>query len=379
MLLDLRSLNIMAGINSMVMGLVLLGMWRSLPTRVAGLRWWGMAPLLCTASTLVYGLDGHVPALVVVLLGNALLLGGTACFYFGSQAFYAQPCSWRRWLPWGLAVLATLVFFLHGYPDYRVRVIVFTLALAAAIAPHIALLWLQGQGFAARLVLAILALQTLMLLLRAATTFWLDGAHTQRFAPSTLQMAYLATFHLGILLVSIGVTLMASERVRSEFQLLATRDSLTGAHSRHAIFQEGEQAWARWQQTGEPFSLLLLDLDHFKRINDGWGHPMGDQVLKDFARRCAARLRGADRLGRYGGEEFLVVLPGADAASALASARRLHQAARLPASPSHPGCSVSLGVATVQPNAPDLNGLLARADAQLYRAKEQGRDQVCTA
>lgn len=378
MLLDLRSLNIMAGVNSLVMGLVLLGMWRSLPTRVEGIRWWGLAPLLCTASTLAYGLDGYVPAIFVVLLGNGLLLGGVACFYFGSQAFYGLPCSWRRALPLGLGVLAALAFFLLVYPDYRARVVIFTLALVAAIAPHLLLLWRRGQGFAARLTLCVLLLQTLMLLLRAATTFWLDGAQQQRFAPSTLQTAYLAMFHFGILLASIGVTLMASERVRSEFQLLATRDSLTGVYSRHAIFQEGERAWAQWQKTGVPFSLLLLDLDHFKRINDRWGHPMGDRVLQNFARRCAAQLRGADRLGRYGGEEFLLILPGADTASALASARRLHQAARLPASPDHPGCSTSVGVATVRAGDAGLGALLARADAQLYRAKEQGRDQVCT-
>ncbi|QIL43560.1 diguanylate cyclase [Acidovorax sp. HDW3] len=376
---DLRTLNAISGLLNIAMGLVLFGMRQSLRQPVGGMGWWAGAPLLCLGSTLLYGLDGRLPAGALVLGANGLLLAGAIFFYFGSLAYYGQRLPWVRQLLLGLATLGALAWFFWVWPDYRLRVAIFTTALASAVLVHAHLLWRRGRGFAVRFTLAVLLVQGLVLLARAVGTFWVDGAVTPRFAATPLQTLYLATFSFSLTLVCIGVLLMASEQLRSRFEQLATRDTLTGVLSRHAIFQECEQAWQRWQQAGEPFSLLLLDLDHFKRINDNWGHPMGDRVLQDFARRCAAQLRGADRLGRYGGEEFLALLPGADASSALASAQRLLQAARLPTSADHPGCSISLGVATVEPQDADMHALLARADCQLYRAKEQGRDQVCAA
>ena len=376
---DLRTLNAMSGLLNVAMGLVLFGMRRSLRQPVGGMGWWGLAPLLCLGATVLYGLDGHLPAGALVLGANGLLLAGAVSFYFGSLDYYGQRLPWARQLLLGVAMLAALACFLWLWPDYRLRVAIFTSTLASAIFAHAHLLWQRGRGFAARFTLSVLLVQGLVLVVRAVGAFWVDGAATPRFAASPLQTVYLATFSFSLTLVCIGVLLMASEQLRSRFEQLATRDTLTGVLSRHAIFQEGAYAWARWQQEGTPFSLLLLDLDHFKRINDTWGHPMGDQVLRDVARRCAAQLRGADRLGRNGGEEFLALLPGADAGSALATAKRLHQAAGLPSRADHPGCSVSLGVATVQAGDADLQDLLARADRQLYRAKHQGRDQVCAA
>ncbi len=375
--IDLRSLALMAGMTSMLMGLVLFGMRRSLPVPIDGMRWWGSAPLLCMASTLFYGLDGVLPPLAVVLAGNGLLMAGVASLYFGSQRFYGLPSTWRQWLPVGLGTLACLVFFLLAHPDYRIRVALFTAALACVVLAHARLLWRRGRGFPARLTLTALLLQAAVLVLRALTTFWLDAADTNRFAPSSAQMLYLAAYNFSVMLVCLGLPLMASERIRAEFEYLATHDALTGTLARRAILQECEHAWLRWQREGTPFSLLLADLDHFKKINDQWGHPAGDQVLRAFVRDATASLRGTDQLGRYGGEEFLALLPATRHASALATAQRLHQATCQPGTPHTPGCTVSIGVATVQEGDAGMAALLARADAALYQAKRQGRNQVC--
>lgn len=375
--LDLRSLAIMAGLIGVVMGFVLLGLRRSFPARIPGMRTWGAAPLLCAASTLFYGLDGRLTPLAIVLGGNALLLAGVACFYFGSQRFYGLRSSWRIWLAIGLAMLAGLTVFLLVHPDYRIRVALFTATLAAVVLAHVRLLRRKGRGFAPRFTMTVLALQAIVLLVRAVTTFWLDAADTSRFAPSSAQMAYIAAFNFSVLLVCIGVLLMASERMRAEFEYLATHDGLTGALTRRAIFQACTVEWERWKRYGTAFSLLLLDIDHFKRINDQWGHQAGDKVLADFSALAAANLRKVDRLGRYGGEEFLVLLPPSDGASARAMAERLrHIAEQSLGGLRHPGCTISVGVATVHATDANVDALLARADAALYQAKNRGRNQV---
>ena len=376
--LDLRSLAVMAGLIGAVMGFVLFGLQRSFPAGIRGMRTWGSAPLLCAASTLFYGLDGRLPPLAIVLGGNALLLAGVACFYFGSQHFYGLRSTWRTWLAIGLAVLAGLAIFLVAHPDYRIRVALFTGTLAAVVLAHVRLLSRKGRGFAPRFAMTVLAIQAAVLIVRAVTTFWLDAPDTSRFAPSSAQTAYIAAFNFSVLLVCIGMLLMASERMRAEFEYLATRDGLTGTLTRRAILEACAVEWERWQRYGMPFSILLLDVDHFKRINDQWGHQVGDKVLVDFAARIAAGLRKVDRLGRYGGEEFLVLLSQADGACAPATAERLRQAAEQPPSPQqqHPGCTVSVGVATVQASDSGIETLLARADAALYQAKRQGRNQV---
>lgn len=152
--LDLRSLTIMAGMIGMigiVMGLVLLGLRRSYPPSIRGMRLWGTAPLLCASSTLFYGLDGVLPAPLVALVGNALLLAGVTLFLLGSERLYSLPSSWRRWATVILGALLAITFFMFVYPDYRIRVLVFSGTLAAIVAEHARLLGRHGnRGFAPR-------------------------------------------------------------------------------------------------------------------------------------------------------------------------------------------------------------------------------------
>lgn len=376
--LDLRSLTIMAGLIGIVMGLVLLGLRRSYPASIRGMRLWGAAPLLCASSTLFYGLDGVLPPTLVALTGNALLLVGVTLFLLGSERLYGLPSSGRRWAAVIAVVLLVLAVFMHGYPDYRIRVLVFSGTLAAIVAEHARLLGRHGnQGFAPRFTAMVLWGQAAVLVCRAVSTLWLDQADTQRFAQSFVQTLYIAAFSFSVLLVSIGVLLMAGERVRAEFEYLATHDSLTGAHSRRAVLAACADELARWSRYGKPFSLLILDIDHFKRVNDAHGHLAGDQVLARFVRLAESHLRSADRLGRYGGEEFMVLLPETDSAAAQAVAERMRAALdATPEAAGLPHCTVSIGVTTAQPGDKSVDALIARADAALYEAKAQGRNQV---
>jgi diguanylate cyclase (GGDEF)-like protein len=169
------------------------------------------------------------------------------------------------------------------------------------------------------------------------------------------------------------------ERLYSEVQKLAIMDELTQLYNRRGFLELGRREVDRARRSGTPLSAIMFDLDHFKRINDTAGHAMGDKVLEEVALRCCRELRKVDIFGRYGGEEFSVLLPETDVASARLVAERLRHSALEPISGESGAVSVtmSLGLAVLKGNATGLEELLKSADQALYRAKESGRNRVC--
>lgn len=147
-------------------------------------------------------------------------------------------------------------------------------------------------------------------------------------------------------------------------------DPLTGVSNRRHILALTEQALHDHAVHGTPASVALLDIDHFKRINDSHGHQAGDEVLRGFAQACRAQLRPHDGVGRIGGEEFMLLLPGADLDTASAIVERLRQALQW----GPPGCTFSGGLAAPRPGE-CVEALLRRADAALYAAKRAGRNR----
>jgi diguanylate cyclase len=174
-------------------------------------------------------------------------------------------------------------------------------------------------------------------------------------------------------------------KLEEEKQTLAGQlrlDPLTGAANRLAIEERLRQEIARFKRYGRPFSLLLFDLDRFKRINDTYGHGVGDKCLKEVVMLVQARVRASDLLGRFGGEEFVVILPETMATPARVLADKLRQAVedtqftvggqRLP-------LTISVGVTTALASDTQAREILDRADLAMYRAKEAGRNQVVLA
>jgi diguanylate cyclase len=162
---------------------------------------------------------------------------------------------------------------------------------------------------------------------------------------------------------------------------LAELDELTGSSNRRSIMRMLEEEIDRAARSGSPCSIALIDLDWFKRINDAYGHPTGDEVLRTFSITAFANIRTVDRFGRYGGEEFLLVLPGMDAGQAMRALDRLRVIiAELDWSAFSPGMKVTMsaGVAMLNPNETS-DTFLARADSALYAAKAQGRNRITRA
>lgn len=184
-----------------------------------------------------------------------------------------------------------------------------------------------------------------------------------------------ATYNFGFVAL---LTLRYVRRLRE----LTLHDPLTGLLNRRALDTELQREWSRLQREGAPFALLALDLDHFKRVNDRYGHLVGDEVLTQTAQRLRETVRGADLVARTGGEEFVVLMPETDDAGARSAAERLRAAvAGTPyaVSTGPLPLSVSVGVATVQRPGSGPRDALQRADRALYAAKEGGRDRVVMA
>lgn len=202
----------------------------------------------------------------------------------------------------------------------------------------------------------------------------------QRLERENTQKAQLTTLFLAILLAGIVFWAFQIKRHQQQLKKLAQTDSLTGLGNRHYFTQKSERALVDAARAGEPASLVMFDLDHFKAINDTYGHGAGDWVLKQVGKTCSAHCRKIDYIGRIGGEEFAVLLRGID----LAGASRLAEDCRAQlAQIDTRDCGYSFvvtgsfGVSSTAQSGYDLSRLLSHADQMLYRAKNEGRNRVC--
>jgi diguanylate cyclase (GGDEF)-like protein len=187
------------------------------------------------------------------------------------------------------------------------------------------------------------------------------------------------------LLPIVGTTsfvLLLFERIRNDVHRLATIDALTDLPNRRTINEYAEKLFAQARTLAQPLSVAVIDIDHFKQINDRFGHDSGDIVLKNVAKALKDNSRGVQRVGRQGGEEFIALFDDADAADAHAAAERLRIAVATESyalDERDQTVTVSIGVATMNENDASFDDLLRRADRALYAAKDAGRNCVRSA
>jgi two-component system cell cycle response regulator len=175
-----------------------------------------------------------------------------------------------------------------------------------------------------------------------------------------------------------------ADRLRHNVQLsleMAITDQLTGLHNRRYMSRHLDTLIANARRNERPLAFVIMDVDHFKQVNDTYGHDIGDEVLKEFASRIAANVRGIDLACRYGGEEFVVAMPDTDNAFATNIAERLRQSIettpiRISRAPGQLSITISIGIARYEAGEDDAEKLLHRADQALYRAKRSGRNRV---
>jgi diguanylate cyclase (GGDEF)-like protein/PAS domain S-box-containing protein len=182
-------------------------------------------------------------------------------------------------------------------------------------------------------------------------------------------------------ILGIVVDLTERKQLEDELRVLAETDPLTTASNRRYFMAMSETEFARWRRYQRPFSVMLLDIDHFKKINDTYGHASGDEALKKLVATCREVVRKTDTIARMGGEEFCLMLPetGIDGAALLAE--RLREAVAQIVTPIEGGTfsfTASIGVSQVLPDDHNIEDVLYRADLLLYEAKNSGRNRVCS-
>jgi diguanylate cyclase (GGDEF)-like protein len=209
-----------------------------------------------------------------------------------------------------------------------------------------------------------------------------DGMPTSLLQPSAWNLFFLSAGTLVLPVFTLGAVMMVHDTMMTKSEHAANRDFLTGAWSRRAFFELAERELSRARRTGRKLSLLLLDVDHFKNINDSHGHAGGDRVLVDIVLRADMAIRDIDYFGRVGGEEFAVLLPETDRSAAMLVAERLRstleRTAQADSARDMPGIAaytVSIGLAVLR-DSESFQELMGRADAALYKAKASGRNTV---
>jgi diguanylate cyclase (GGDEF)-like protein len=220
-----------------------------------------------------------------------------------------------------------------------------------------------------------------------ATRAWIAVPLAARSGPVGLLLVAAAAAHaysdahlqIAAALVGHGMTAYDNASLFAQVNHLATVDSLSGVATRRRFLDLAGQVFDATPAT-KAVSAIMIDIDHFKRVNDSYGHLVGDTVIQEVARRLRAATRADDLIGRYGGEEFAVVAAGAEHAADLAHRMRAAVAAAPVDTALGPiRVTVSIGIADRCPGDTDLGAVLDRADQALYRAKQEGRDRVVAA
>lgn len=377
--IDPRTILLLTGIMGGLMSLVLYALKRNYPASIKGLGEWSAALLLLFVGGMLVAGRGKLPNFVSISVSSFLLWCGLYLAYVGTQRFFGVRPRIGPWMTLITGLALVQVWFTLIEPSYHMRLMLTTVVTAGLSGVHAWRVAKQGsltfsRGLAVGVLVFLLAAQVM----RLVTSFTMPMAlNAEFFDTSVIQLIYITSFAFSILLFSISTVLMATDRLRIELQHLANHDSLTNALTRRRLDDACRSELERCRRHGRSMALLIMDLDHFKMVNDTFGHQAGDQTLINFVSRVNALLRGPDQLGRFGGEEFVALLPDTTLDEALLVAERIRDACVL--ADQAPACTVSIGVTTNRKDNDTVDTLLARADAALYRAKARGRNRIETA
>jgi diguanylate cyclase (GGDEF)-like protein len=339
---------------------------------------WASGHLCLALGFLFISLRGRAPDALSIVAGNGLVLLGLISFHQGICRFAAAPV-WH--LAGAVLLLVSLTVhagFTYLSPDTTARVIWGSLLLSGPCLAAAVRLFrrIDRDNFLPYAVAA-------GPLLGLAVFLWVRAAHSARTpVPEDFMSAgqmHGLTFLVGTLMITatlIGFSGLHVQRLLQELEQLARTDQLTGLSNRRSLEEAAEREVSRARRAGAPLCVLMIDVDRFKQINDSRGHQEGDRVLRLLGGIIRRTLRPYDVAGRYGGEEFCVLLPHTDAALAGQVAERIRALARAELEGPQGPVTVSIGVSALAAGETHWAVANRRADEALYEAKRAGRDRV---
>jgi diguanylate cyclase (GGDEF)-like protein len=377
--LDVNTLFVVTIYVEAILGLLLLFAWVQ-NTAITAVAWWGFADLLRAASVALFGLYGTVSELISIDFANALLFTSFAVTWTGARLFdhrKAQPV-----LLFAGAAVWLIACRIPGLVDSFDTRVLLSSGIITAYTWATAFEFWRGRGE------ALVSRWPLIFLLFAHGALYLLRTPLGAMLPwlptsdQVFESVWLTVLSFEALLFTIAIAFillaMAKERAEYRHKTAALVDPLTGISNRRAFLEDGEAYLRRQAVDPRPTAVMLLDLDHFKSINDRFGHAVGDRVLEIFAEVSSGCLRRIDLFGRLGGEEFAALLRDTTRERALAVAEQIRVAfadATRDVDGRPVAASVSIGIVISQDAVLDLSALLAQADHALYRAKDGGRNR----
>ena len=378
--LDVNTLFMVTIYVEAILGLLLLFAWAQ-NMAIRAVAWWGFAHLIRAASVVLFGMYGSAPDLITIDLANAMLFTAFAVTWTGARVFDGRPVE-----PVYLVTGAVLWLLVCRLPVMSDAVDARSLVASGIITAYT---WLTAyefwRGRSEQLVsrwpaIFMLFAHGALFLLRTPLVAMLP------WSPNNNNMfgsVWLTVLSLEALLFTISIAFillaMAKERTELRHRTAAMVDPLTGIANRRAFLQDASLLAKRHSGNPRPTAVLLVDLDHFKSINDRFGHALGDRVLEIFTASARQSVRGSDLIGRIGGEEFAAVLYDTSRDKAVAAAERIREAFAQAAQEvdGRPVCAtVSIGLVHCEAAVLDVPELLSQADQALYFAKESGRNRV---
>ncbi len=376
--LDVNTLFLVTIYVEAMLGLLLLFAWIQ-NAGIHAVAWWGCAHLLLAGSVVLFGMFGSVSEWISIDLANAILFTAFAVTWTGARVFDG-----RKPLPMYLVGGAVLWLVANRTPFFAESMDARVLLSSAIISGYTwATAYEFWRGRSEPLVsrwpaIFMLFAHGALFLLRTPLSQILPWTATQVF-----DSVWLTVLSFEALLFTIAIAFillaMAKERTELRHKTAALIDPLTGIANRRAFLERASTLTTRPSDNPRPVSVLLADLDHFKSINDRFGHAVGDHVLQIFADTASAKLGPCDLIGRFGGEEFAILLYDAGRDKGLAIAERIRMSfadAAADVDGRTVGATVSMGMVVCEDRLEDITTLLAQADEALYCAKERGRDRI---
>jgi diguanylate cyclase (GGDEF)-like protein len=374
-MLDVTTLFVVAICVTGLLGVLLLFVWTQ--DRVRALAWWGTAYLIGGASVVIWSIEGQLSPLLPPGTANAMLFVACGMIWSAARLFHGRPVLWGA-----MAAGATIWFAACLMPQFVdstiARIVLSSLIVATYTSLTAAELWRERRKHLLRRWPAIFVpmLHGLVFLCPIP----LAGVLPDDNGMFALASGWIAVFTLEVMLYIVGtafiVLVLSKERSVRLHKNAASIDDLTGVLNRRGFMSAARLMVERFEKKKEPLSVMVFDLDHFKQVNDRFGHTVGDHTLRLFALIAGLNMRASDVLGRLGGEEFVAILPGAakDVAVAAERVRAAFQAAGVMVADQPVGATVSIGIAGGEPGT-DVTALIAAADKALYKAKQNGRNR----
>ncbi|MBT8162609.1 diguanylate cyclase [Arthrobacter sp. GN70] len=378
MVLDVESLKLTLGVVALTSGALFYNSYRRTGSAYSG--WWCLSLGFLMAGNIAYLLTGTTQQVWADPLGNALIVAGASSIWAGSRSLHLRRT--RAWLLLSGPVVTAVASALENPASDAWSGGVVYLALMAVVmglaARELALL----KPSESRAHQPLAASAGLLALYFAVRTFVyvMEGPDGPEFT-TYFSSAFTSMLTIVMLVtVSFSMTALSNEQLINALNDRASRDGLTGLLNRTTFEEQAGREVRRQHAAGSVSTLIIADLDHFKAINDTHGHAAGDAAIQAFADACSASIRHTDLAGRYGGEEFIILLPGAHQESAWIIAETINShlaAAKPPQGVTFP--TVSYGIATSSTAGGDLAPMVEAADRALYEAKSLGRNRIVTA